>query len=159
MYSALDIACAVVNHAVEQKKPVSNLKLQKILYFIQGYHLADYGEPLFEEEIEAWPYGPVVVDVYNAFQRYGSNFIPRTFSYKHFSIDEFAIVDDDYDECVFTREDLEYIYKVTDKLADYGALRLVDITHAQDPWRDAIKYGNRTIMDNKSIKSYFDGRK
>ena len=42
---------------------VSNLKLQKLLYYVQGFHLAVFGEPLFEEEIEAWMYGPVVPSV------------------------------------------------------------------------------------------------
>ena len=39
---------------------MSNMKLQKMLYYQQGYHLAAFGTPLFDEDIEAWMYGPVV---------------------------------------------------------------------------------------------------
>ena len=56
MYSALDTACKVVNYANEKGWSMSNLKLQKVLYFIQGYYLQMVRKPFFEEEIEAWPY-------------------------------------------------------------------------------------------------------
>ena len=39
--------------------PMSHLKLQKLLYFVQGYHLAYFGKPLFEDDFEAWVHGPV----------------------------------------------------------------------------------------------------
>ena len=42
---------------------MSNMKLQKMLYYQQGFHLAYFGTPLFDEEIEAWMYGPVVPSV------------------------------------------------------------------------------------------------
>ncbi len=40
---------------------ISNLKLQKLLYYAQGFHLALYDEPLFPEAIEAWTHGPVLI--------------------------------------------------------------------------------------------------
>jgi len=53
---------------------ISNLKLQKLLYYAQGLHLAIYrGAPLFEEQLLAWNYGPVVECVYSRFKEYGPN--------------------------------------------------------------------------------------
>jgi uncharacterized phage-associated protein len=55
---------------------ISSLKLQKLVYYAQGFHLALYGTALFPEEVEAWPHGPVVLSLYNAYKKYGSNAIP-----------------------------------------------------------------------------------
>ena len=51
---------------------ISNLKLQKLLYYAQGFHLAIFGGPLFPESIEAWQHGPVVPEVYRYFHGQGS---------------------------------------------------------------------------------------
>jgi uncharacterized phage-associated protein len=55
---------------------ISNLKLQKLLYYAQGFHLALYDEPLFPEAIEAWTHGPVVPDLYRHYKKYGAGAIP-----------------------------------------------------------------------------------
>ncbi len=55
---------------------VSNLKLQKLLYYSQGFHLALFNRPLFEEDILAWEHGPVVREVYRRYSRFGSGAIP-----------------------------------------------------------------------------------
>ena len=51
---------------------VSNLELQKLLYYAQGHHLAERGTPLFDDEIQAWSHGPVVKDVYHRLKHFGS---------------------------------------------------------------------------------------
>ncbi|MBQ7262906.1 MAG: DUF4065 domain-containing protein [Synergistaceae bacterium] len=55
---------------------VAPLKLQKLLYYCQGYALALTGKPLFPEPVEAWRYGPVVDSVYQAYKRYKGATIP-----------------------------------------------------------------------------------
>lgn len=50
---------------------MTNLRLQKLLYFAQGYHLARYGTPLFAAPIQAWKLGPVVPEVYNQYKAFG----------------------------------------------------------------------------------------
>jgi Uncharacterized phage-associated protein len=54
---------------------ISNLKLQKLLYYVQGFALAMYDKPLFDEDIEAWMYGPVVPCVYQEYKEFGSGAI------------------------------------------------------------------------------------
>ena len=68
-YKALDIAYKLLASAKNTAggELMSNLKLQKMLYYEQGFHLAKFNTPLFDEEIEAWMYGPVVPAVYNHF--------------------------------------------------------------------------------------------
>lgn len=74
-YSALSVANYVLTNA---KEPISNLKLQKMLYFIQGFALVRLGHPLFDDEIQAWTYGPVIPSVYQEYMHYGSNNITGT---------------------------------------------------------------------------------
>ena len=64
MYRALDVAKYVIERCNKMGYPISNLKLQKILYFIQAEFLVAFDEQCFQEDIEAWNFGPVVPEVY-----------------------------------------------------------------------------------------------
>ena len=118
---------------------ITNLKLQKLLYYVQGLHLAIHnGEPLFEEEIEAWAYGPVIPAVYHHFKEYGSAGID---------------VPEDIDMGVISTEQKELIEDVNDVYGQYSALRLMEMTHNESPWLDTPK--NSIISHDKLIK-YFE---
>lgn len=56
----------------KEREGITNLKLQKVLYFAQVYYLAKLGKPFFRENLEAWNYGPVVPEVYRKFKRIGA---------------------------------------------------------------------------------------
>lgn len=71
MYSALDIAKYVINKCTNDGCPISNLHLQKVLYYLQRAYLRN-GEILFVDEIQAWKFGPVVSSVYYNYCGYGS---------------------------------------------------------------------------------------
>ena len=57
MYSAIDVARYIIWYCKRRRYSISNLKLQKILYFVQANFLVSIGTPCFEEEIEAWDFG------------------------------------------------------------------------------------------------------
>lgn len=59
-YSVIDIANKLLLKPMwdDNLEFISNLKLQKLLYYEQGYHLAIFDTPLFDADIEAWMYGP-----------------------------------------------------------------------------------------------------
>lgn len=71
MYSALDLAKYVVSKCVFDDSPISNLQLQKILYYIQKDYLSR-DQIAFSDEIEAWQFGPVVPNVYYYYCGYGA---------------------------------------------------------------------------------------
>ena len=73
MYSALDIAKYIIDYSNRRDTPVSNLQLQKILYYIQMNFYRRLNKPAFNEDIEAWRYGPVVSSVYNVYCMYGAS--------------------------------------------------------------------------------------
>src|SRR6478735_3641830 len=74
---------------------ISNLKLQKLVYYAQGYHLAIHDRPLFFEPIEAWVHGPVVPELYRSFKQHGSEAIPPSLvQMDKFSQEEIELMDE-----------------------------------------------------------------
>lgn len=139
MYDAFDVACYIVNKCIDNGKPVSNLKLQKMLYYAQAAFLVE-DKKLFNNEISAWRYGPVVEEVYYYFKKNVNK--PIT---KKISPDEYLILDS---------RDSEIVDKVIEAKNQYDAFELVKDTHDESPWKSAINKGNNTIS-NIDIKNYF----
>lgn len=119
---------------------ITNLKLNKLLYFSQGAYLAKYDKPLFSNKIEAWTHGPVVVDVYKKMQVFGKNVINSDYKNDFSDISE---------------EKLEVLIDVLSKYAGTTAWKLREITHTQDPWIKAINNKNSNEISNEDIKKFF----
>ena len=121
-----------------KKMSLTPLKLQKLLYLAQGWSYVWDNKSLFEDEFEAWQYGPVNVAVYNYFKVYGRGEIPE----------------EEGDGCIWcddiSRETIEVVWN---NYARCSAFDLVELTHSQDPWINAYSMG-RTIK-NIEIKRYF----
>lgn len=74
--TASELSRYVVGKCAREGKPVSNLQLQKMLYFLQSvYCRATKGSLVFPDQFEAWPYGPVIASVYREFSKYGGDVI------------------------------------------------------------------------------------
>ncbi len=143
IYSAIDIADFIVRKCDDLGFGISNLKLQKILYFVQAEFLVSLKKACFEEEIEAWDFGPVVPEVYRKYRVYGGANIPVCFKHNTNELIE--------------KEDGELIEEIIQECNKYSAVDLVGITHSQKPWKDAYKKGENRIITKESIKSYFEG--
>lgn len=158
MYNVLDVCRYVINYSNEQEYGISNLKLQKILYFIQAFFIICKinNEPCFYEKIEAWDFGPVVPEAYQEYKRYGSGNIPTVDFYTQ--LNEEDIWDSEvvnYDDSIIKDSDKNLINQVINKFADYSATNLVSITHNQNPWKDAYKKGENNEITTEAIKEYF----
>lgn len=92
MNSALQWAKYIVTKCVNDDEPISNLQLQKILYFIQKDFL-QHGKRAFPDRIEAWQYGPVVPPVYYFFCGFGSMDIIDTYDVTEIRPEDAAIAD------------------------------------------------------------------
>lgn len=75
-YDVLDISRYIIGYSNIKDYEISNLKLQKILYFVQAYFLIQRGLPCFKEKIEAWDFGPVVPVAYKEFKKFAGMDIP-----------------------------------------------------------------------------------
>lgn len=119
------------------REGITNLKLQKILYFAQAYFLAKLDRPLFSDSISAWKYGPVVESVYHEYKSNINNPIILT-------KDESNISDID-------KRELDKVWSIFGGLS---ANKLVDITHNHQPWKDHYDSDNETIS-NEELKEYY----
>ena len=85
-YQAKQIANSFINLSNKEGSSIDPLKLQKLMYYANGYYLAEHdGAPLINEYFEAWDYGPVVPTVYYEFREFGDREIKRlayTYDYK-----------------------------------------------------------------------------
>lgn len=146
MYRALSVARYIIEHCNEQGRGISNLKLQKILYFVQAEFLVSTpnNTPCFRDKIEAWDFGPVVPNVYHQYKLFGSSSIPESAT----------IARDPYKEEI-SLNDQVLINSMVDDASSYTASQLVQVTHNQSPWKDAYRRGFNNEITNDSIYDYF----
>lgn len=118
---------------------LTNLKLQKLLYYEQGFHLAVFDSPLFEEEIEAWMYGPVVPCVYEEYNSFGSAplIIPAKESLISLSNDE-----------------EELFNQVYESLTEFSGFGLIRKTHNEMPWKTTPQ-GKGKVITKEKMKEFF----
>ena len=148
-YSATLIALAFVKKGIESGKFVTQMKLQKMVYFAHGYHLAKYGTPLIVEEFQAWKFGPVVPSIYQAYRFYGSKPITNL-DYIMADLSSAAI----YALDAAALDAIEYTWKVTENIT---AEALSNWTHQpESPWYEVYNPDVFSIpISNRSIENYF----
>lgn len=157
-YKVLDVCRHVINYSNECDYGISNLKLQKVLYFIQAYFLIEKKDhiPCFDEKIEAWDFGPVVPEAYYEYKQYGSGDIPTMKSFIVFGKDDIWNPKRvKFDDTVISDTDKALINKVVDKFADYSATDLVSLTHRQSPWINAYNPYQNNEITVEAVKEYF----
>lgn len=129
--------CILLKSSPEVGDNISNLKLQKLLYYCQGFHLALYGSKFFEEDLYAWQYGPVVPPVYHAYKENGSDIIFPNL---------------DFDTTILSTEQNELIDEIYSVYGQLSALKLMNMTHQELPWI-TTEIG-QIISDEKMIRFF-----
>lgn len=124
---------------------ITNLKIQKLIYYAQGWFLGIHGEPLFSDELEAWRHGPVQPEVYQRFKDFKFNPITEEPDCPAFS--EKRI-----------RKILDYII---DRYGCYSPFELKKMTHKEQPWIDARRglaptENGRETIENDSMMKFFE---
>jgi len=136
-------------------RDLTNLKLQKLLYFAYGLHYALYGKELFSERFEAWQYGPVLRSVYKEFKNFGKD-NPIDVNYRIFIIED----GDQFIETIPPINDEEEERSLLYACLYYGsktAWQLVDILHdgKNSAWNKVYKKGeNKTIPNEEIVKEF-----
>lgn len=142
MASAHDVAAYILEHS---DRPLTAMKLQKLLYYSHAWNLVWDEQPLFTERIEAWANGPVVPAIYQVHRG-------------QFQVGEWPLGNPN----VLNRDERETVDVVLDVYADLSAHDLSNMTHREQPWRDArsgFRPGQRSRVEitDDSIFEYYDG--
>lgn len=116
MATAHDVAAYIL----EKQGSMSAMKLQKLVYYSQAWHLVWDDEALFNERIEAWANGPVVPTLY---QQHRGQFSVTRWSRG--------------DSSKLTSSEKETIDSILDFYGKQDAAWLSELTHREPPWRDA----------------------
>lgn len=110
---------------------ISNKKLQKLLYYIQAWHLVYFDNKLFNENPEAWVHGPVYPSVYRAYKRYRAK--PITFDSGISRLE----LDNMLNSFEFSNNQKEYLESVINTYGKKNALELELLSHREFPWLEA----------------------
>lgn len=127
MLSAIDVARYLIRIGWSPESPedsvlLTPLRLQKLLYFCQGYYLALFDEPLFREPIEAWANGPVVRDVWERFQGNAHGITPE--------------VAGEADERV-TETQRAFLEMIWQEFSQLPPAKLIEMTRQEPAWKEA----------------------
>lgn len=154
MARAMDVADCIIVEAENREKPVSNLKLQKIMYFLNVIHLLEKNEDLItDNKFEKWSYGPVIRQVYSQYAKNGPQEIKEVTTYKYlveknnqFEVESYEFNYDQYDKDI-----KEFISEKIDLFLDFGPFELVEKTHMEPQWQNK---NTKYYDDQKTIRFY-----
>ena len=145
MIRALDAARLFIEVGTAQAENelgdgMTNIRLNKLLYFAQGYSLAKYGESLFDDPIEAWPKGPVVPTIYRHYKSFGKN----------------MVVDVPPERTAFSDQDYSLLFDILPAAEPYSTNELINLTHQPGtPWTKVYEEKKNRVIPPEMIREYF----
>lgn len=134
-------------YIISSGREITNLLLQKVLYYVKAISELFDGESIILEPCEAWKFGPVFPVVYEKYRNYGKQEIEINLS-------------KEYVNNLLSEKEKEITDYVLSTFGIYNAWFLKDLTHAEEPWIEA-RIGlaeddaSRNRMDDKIISEYF----
>lgn len=139
MFSAHNVAIYIINWCLNHSISITNLKLQKLLYFVQGEYSREKGAQLISDDFYAWQLGPVVPAVYSEYSIFSSCTLPAQKQVVPFSTEDARVID-----------------TILQKYAYCTTWNLVELSHQQDPWKYHHEiFGDKALIPYKSIADYF----
>lgn len=121
---------------------MTNARINKLLYFAQGWHLALKGTPLFNEDFEAWDYGPIINSIYQKYKSHKKGLITKP--------------DDDFSIDDISEDDFEFLSDVFTFYVNDSTYALIKETHKKDsPWERVYACGMNNKINKEDIKNYF----
>ncbi len=123
--SAVDVSRYLVWVATHERPDeplfLTNLHIQKLLYFVQGWTLAEWDRPMFRDPLEAWTHGPVVRSVWKRYEPFGKK----------------PVEDDEAGPSGLIADERQMVEAVWSCYKRYSPIALADMTHEDLPWRNA----------------------
>lgn len=125
----------------ESEDYMTNLRLNKLMYFAQAWSLVLHNKPLFSEAIEAWPLGPVIPSVYRKYKTYGKS--------------QITSIDPQFQVSLLSEEEQQLLFATMAYYGEYSTHGLVDLSHEPgSPWAIACD-AKASIINQDEIQKYF----
>lgn len=144
--NVFDVVNYLLKHFDTDKYKITNMKINKLLYYIQGHYIAKCNKPLFLEPIEAWMFGPVISHIYGEFFNFVNNPIPNNYICEGKTGNE------------INQETQEFIKKTLNNYINLSSYDLSVKTHNEKPWKNAYnprKKWKNNIITHHSLKEFF----
>lgn len=143
MYKARTVANKLLSLAESKPDTLTPMQVMKLVYLCHGWMLGLQGRQLITESIEAWKYGPVIPDLYQATKDFKSNAVKGPLP--------------GAENVMFNAVEESLITDVYDKYGKYSGPQLSALTHMDgSPWSITWeKYGRSAIVSNDLIEEYF----
>lgn len=154
LYNILDISVYIINYCNKSHYYISNLKLQQILYFTQIAFLVTYNKECFQEEIEAWDFGPVIPTIYERFCKYGNLNIPTIEEYIDTSNGIWNAYYKNFSWDMIPKHDICLINDIIETCEKYSTSELLNIITNQQPWINANKKLYDKTINKQELLNY-----
>lgn len=147
MTTASIITSYLINKGIKEGNPLTNKRLQKLLYYIQAWHLAINNKPIFEDKIEAWIHGPAIRIIYE--------------KYKTFVASPINVISDSKEK--LEEDVIGFIDRIVKAYSAYDTATLEYMTHAEEPWQVARKglesnESSNNEITQESMRVYYASR-
>ncbi len=151
MYNPSIIANFFLAKSLSTGIPVTPMKLLKLVYLSHGWYLGYSKEPLISEAVKAWPYGPVILSLYERVKKYGNKPIAELIDFNS----DGKVGPEEFPTGSFVHKILESVWNT---YKNYTGLQLSDLTHRADsPWDKTIKEsGVYSVIPYNYIQDYYE---
>lgn len=138
-YDVLLLSEYILDYYKDYNKPITHIRLEGLLYFVQAWFLAELDKPCFQDFIEARESSPIVMKVKERYSSYGAHSIPYE--------KEFSGLD-------FEKEDEKVLNDVLSYTLNWSDVEMSRIIHSQKPYTSALDSFSR-VIDTHKLKKYF----
>lgn len=159
-YDIRALANFVLDRADELGRPITNVHINKVLFFCHVWFLVSSKKKLTNAKIEAWDYGPVFREVYQSFKQSGALPIRHRAKCLDLQSGEFVIC-----ESAISADDREFLIRLIDSYTARKPFDLVELTHEKGtPWDKVYHHDGRsnpgmTISDDLIVDYYSSATK
>lgn len=129
-----DLSHIITNYVNQKGDTVSHKKLQKLLYYVEAWHLVNFGEPILEEDFQAWVHGPVIPELYQKLKEFGFNDL-KVINEEQETVDK--VIEAIIEKNNLDTNKIEFIYTVLDNYGSLTSFELEMLSHSEKPWIEA----------------------
>jgi uncharacterized phage-associated protein len=146
MISSTRVGNQILRLAKEAGVMLTPLQVMKLAYMAHGWHMATHGDPLVNEQVQAWQYGPVLPDLYRALKHFGSGAVDPSWLSRML-----------FDRTEPTDAEASSIKSIFDVYGRYSGPALSNLTHKPgSPWSQIWRPGvTNLVIPNDLIRQHY----